>query len=114
MQHPPAFDDGRPTFDQQFATGLLGKTVLVGVTIFDKRGVEKGQEQYFGKIVSVDSASGVRIELGGSRSGEIKKLPPATHVYQKATPGVYRLRSTGEEVVDPDYTSTWTLTRPDA
>jgi len=114
MQHPPSFDDGRPRFDPQFASELLGKTVLVGVTIFDKRGNELGQEQFFGKIKTADAVSGIAIELQGARAGETKKLPPATHVYEKALPGTYKLRSTGESVVNPDYTSTWSLTRPDA
>jgi hypothetical protein len=32
--------------------------------------------------------------------------------FQPAPPGEYRLKSTGEIVVDPDLLSTWTIRRP--
>jgi hypothetical protein len=114
MQHPPSFDDGRPPFDADFARGLIGKCVLVGVTIEDKRGSTKRQEQFFGFVSSAEAGVGVELQLQGSRKGEVKWLPPATHVFNTASPGTYRLRSTGEEVVDPDFTATWIVVQPDA
>jgi hypothetical protein len=41
-------------------------------------------------------------------------VAPDLRGIQEAPPGVYRLRSTGEEVHDPDFFYTWTITRPDA
>lgn len=114
MQHPPSFDDGHPPYDSSVAAELVGKTVLVGVTVNDKRGELKRHEQFFGKITAAEPTKGFTIELQGSRAGETKTLPPATEAFFKAPPGTYKLRSTGESVVDPDYTSTWTLTQPDA
>ena len=35
------------------------------------------------------------------------QLPPAPSVYYVAEPGEYRLRSTGELVVNPDFVTTW-------
>ena len=113
VQHPPSFDDDRPQYDSSLAAELIGKTVLVGVTVNDKRGDLKRYEQFYGVITTAEPATGFTIELQGSRAGETKCLPPATGAFFKAPPGTYNLRSTGECVVDPDYTSTWTLTQPD-
>ena len=114
MQHPPSFDDGRPPYDPSVAAELIGKTVLVGITVNDRRGELKRHEQFYGRVTSAEPTRGFTIELQGSRAGETKSLPPATGAFFKAPPGTYNLRSTGESVVDPDYTSTWTLTQPDA
>jgi hypothetical protein len=114
MEHPPSYDDGRPPFDIQFANELIGKRILVGITITSKREESTGQEQFSGVVISADPERGFTLMLEGKRKGEKKWLPPATHVFMKAEPGTYTLRTTGEDVVDPDYTSTWVLTRPDA
>ena len=42
-------------------------------------------------------------------SGEEEWLPPHLEAYQEAAEGEYRLRSTGEVVVDPDWLCTWTI-----
>ena len=114
VEHPPSFDDGRPPFDHAFAKALVGKRVLVGITYKDRRGETKRHEQLFGTVVSTDPREGITLALEGSRKGETKWLPPATDVFQAAPKGKYRLRFTGEVVVDPDFTAQWTLTQPDA
>lgn len=114
MQHSPRFDDGRPEHDEGFASELVGKRILVGVTVEGKRGEFKRHEQFYGKVVSADARVGIKLSLLGARSGESKTLPPATHVFEPAPKGVYTLRSTGERVVDPDFTCTWLLVQPDA
>jgi hypothetical protein len=107
-------EDSEADFDAVFAADLIGKYVLVGVRIEDKRGTFKRDEQFHGTVLSADPKSGIKIALLGSRAGETKTLPPVTHVWQRAAKGVYRLRSTGEKVVDPDFTATWQLVQPDA
>ena len=114
MEHTPSFDDDRPVFDHAFARDLVGKYILVGVTVQDKRGELKRHEQFHGTVVSADAVEGICLSLKGSRAGETKWLPPATHVYFSAPKGEYRLKSTGEVVVDPDFTSQWILEQPDA
>ena len=46
----------------------------------------------------------------------VYRLPPELRGIQPAPPGVYRLRSTGEELENPDFLYTWTITygSPDA
>jgi hypothetical protein len=107
-------DDWEPEFDEAIAAELIGKYVLVGVSVDDKRGAFKRDEQFHGIVLSCDRRSGIKVALRGSREGQTKTLPPVTNVWQRASKGTYRLRSTGEEVVDPDFTATWQLTQPDS
>ena len=62
----------------------------------------------FGRVASADR-SGIAIRLDGQRAGEIFNLPPDLRSFERASPGEYRLKSTGEMVVDPDYLCTWTI-----
>lgn len=103
-----------PQFDQDFASAMVGKRVLVGVAVEDRRGQFIRQEQFHGVVVAAPSERGILLELQGSRFGETKWLPPATNYYKKAAPGTYSLRSTGESITDPDFTCTWLLIQPDA
>jgi len=114
MEHSPSFDDGRPKFDLVFAQELIGKYILVGITIEDRRGEFKRQEQFHGVVVSVDPSAGISLALKGKRDGENKWLPPATDIFVSASKGTYRLRSTGESVTDPDFTAQWLVVQPDA
>lgn len=114
MQPPQSFDDDRPQFDAAFARELVGKYVLIGVTVEDRRGEIRRHEQFHGTVVSANAESGINLHLCGNREGESKWLPPATHVFRAASPGSYSLRSSGETVVDPDFTSQWVLVQPDA
>jgi hypothetical protein len=101
-------------FDAVFAQELIGKHVLVGITVYDKRGEFRRQEQFHGVVMSAEANRGIVLSLAGARSGEQKTLPPATNVFQRASRGTYTLRSTGEAVVDPDFTCTWRVNEPDA
>ncbi|MEA3017319.1 MAG: hypothetical protein QOI38_2041 [Sphingomonadales bacterium] len=103
-------DDGRPPWDQAFAESLEGAVVLVGITRNEPPGPRL--EQFYGTVVAADPQGGIRLMLSGSRSGETYHLPPDLRALFPAAPGSYRLRETGETVVDPDYTTTWDLTPP--
>jgi hypothetical protein len=112
VKQPPSFDDGRPRFDHSLASELIGKHVLVGVTRVDADGKLMSQKQFHGEVVKADSKKGFCIKLLGTRDGELEWLPPDTRAFFQAQPGEYRLRTTGEVIVDPDYTTTWTITEP--
>ena len=88
---------------------LLGKYVLIGLTRLDADGtfLEKGERH--GRIALVDQDAGIRVDLA---DGEVLTLPPNPDDFHDAKPGVYRLRSTGEEVIDPDLTTVWTIREP--
>jgi hypothetical protein len=99
----------RPRFDRDLANLLVGKHVLVGMTYLHHDGTLDRQEQVHGFVTRADEQSVVIERWGG---GDETTLPPDTRPFQPAPPGEYRLRSTGEVVVDPDYLASWTVTAP--
>ena len=98
------------TWDFERARSMLGARVLIGVTYVQPDG--ERVEQMFGTIVSVDSDRGFEIRLEGARAGQIYWLPPHIDAFHAASPGEYRLSSTGEVVTDPDYTTVWRFEKP--
>lgn len=91
---------------------LLGSTVLIGVTYYHAGGEFSHQTQIYGVVERVEPEDGVMIRLQGPRAGEEFWLPPDLDAFEAAPPGDYRLRSTGEVVTDPDFTTTWTIEMP--
>lgn len=105
-------DDGRPPWDEKVAATLVGATVVVGMTRVSHEGKLLKREQFHGRVVSTDPHKGICVALAGEREGEHYWLPPATDAFERAAPGVYTLHSTGEDISNPDYLTTWTLTEP--
>jgi hypothetical protein len=103
-----AESDNRPSFDHTLAVALLGKHVLVGITKLDHEDNLLEQIQYHGEVVIANENDGFCFKLRGVREGEFEWLPPDTRAFVPARPGEYRLSSTNEVVIDPDYTTTWT------
>jgi hypothetical protein len=89
---------------------MIGKTVLVAQTIVVEGEEDPVRVQYHGRIESADPGQGLAIRR--TDNGELEWLPPDLRAYSRAEPGIYTLRSTGEEVVDPDFISHWTVERP--
>ena len=86
---------------------LLNKKILVGVTYYTQDEVLIEQKQFWGTVISSDE-KGIVIKLP---NGDITSLPPDLRSTTFARPGEYRLRSTSEIVVDPDFLSVWNVTR---
>jgi hypothetical protein len=97
-------------FDRHKAPELLGAHVLVGITRVDHAGKVIEQRQFHGHVVRASAHEGVVIV---NSAGEELNLPPDSRAFEVAEPGEYRLRSTGEVVVDPDYLTTWTMAPPE-
>ena len=94
---------------------LIGKTVLVGLTFADADGDVRERVQRHGVIETADPEEGIGIRLlapGQPWDRELYRVPPDLQAFKEAPPGAYRLRSTGETVVDPDFTSTWEIRAP--
>ena len=106
-------DDGRPLWDEADANALVGSRVLIGLTHCTASGQVTHREQLHGLVLKSDPIQGFEIGLQGSHEGEVRWFPPHPGAFEVADPGVYRLKATGEEVVDPDYLATWTVTKPD-
>jgi hypothetical protein len=66
-------------------------------------------------IEEADAEEGIGVRLVGPGQPwdrELYTLPPDLSSLSEAAPGAYRLRATGETVVDPDFTSTWEIRTP--
>jgi len=105
-------DQPQPEWDQAFADALLGKTVIVGLTYVNDADEVTRRVQIHGVIGLADRTEGVRLDLQGVKAGQTYWLPPQVDNFEPAAPGVYRLKETGAEVVDPDFISTWTIHAP--
>ncbi len=88
---------------------LIGKHVLIGITYLDHDGHILEQTQMHGDIVGMTDEV-ITVKLAGS--GEEFTLPPDVEAFQKAPEGMYRLRSSGEQIVNPDLLTSWTVTKP--
>lgn len=98
-------------FDEEFASGFIGKYLLVGITHTASDGAVLSQTQLHGVIVAA-SAHGIDIELRGAHEGRKWRMAPFLHELSPASPGAYTLRSTGEVVEDPDFLFTVTVCKP--
>lgn len=105
---PRMSEDGRPVWDSEMASRIVGKLILVGITYQRDGDGPPEQVQYFGRVESADPKAGIALLLEGKRSGERSVLPPDTRGISAAAPGEYSLRSTGEIVTDPDYVVSYT------
>lgn len=79
---------------------------MVGITVLDANENLVNQFQFFGTVIRI-SEEGIGIER--EDTSDIFTLPPDIRGFSIAEPGEYRLRSTGEVIVDPDILSTWTV-----
>jgi hypothetical protein len=89
---------------------LIGKSIVVGITRVDHKGEVVSQHQFHGRVDSLDDGL---VHIRVADNGEDYTLPPDPEAFKRARPGEYRLRGTGEVVVNPDFTSTWTVQAPD-
>jgi len=95
--------------DSKLVDSMIGQTVLAGITYCDADGNVEEQQQFFGEIFEINESE---IRLRHPVSKMEFGLPPDFSGFTKADPGEYRLRSTGEVVVDPDLLATWTVSPP--
>jgi hypothetical protein len=86
---------------------MIGRRVLVGITYLDAQGEVVDQDEFAGIVQAVDPL--VSLDRGAD---ELFTLPPEPDAFDRGQPGEYKLRSTGETIVDPDYVSTWTVRAP--
>jgi hypothetical protein len=86
---------------------LLGKRLLVGLTHRSSEDKVVSLEQFHGTIERISLTEGLVLRLHGT--GQERSLPPDPSQLEPAEPGEYRLKTTGEVVVDPDFTLMWTI-----
>lgn len=90
------------TFDE-----LIGKVLLVGITYYTHDNEYIEQKQFYGTVTEANKTL-IRVK---QKDGTDFTLPPDLSSTKRARKGEYKLRSTGEIVIDPDYLTTWNLTK---
>ena len=86
---------------------LLGRILLVGITYYTHDNEFIEQKQFYGRVTEANE-SFIRIE---QKNGEMITIPPDLRSTERARPGEYKLRSTGEVVINPDFLATWNLVK---
>ena len=106
--HPMPKATYRPNleFTAKDVNALLGKRVLIGVTHRTLDDAVASLEEFHGEVVRVNLDEGMVVMLP---TGAERSIPPDLSRLEPASPGEYRLKSTGEVVVDPDFTVMWTV-----
>jgi len=84
---------------------LIGKILLVGITYYTHENKFIEQKQFYGTVIE-SNESIIRIK---QKDETIFSLPPDLRSTKRAPAGEYKLRSTGEVVVNPDFLATWDL-----
>jgi hypothetical protein len=90
---------------------IVGKTILMGLTYLDENEEVLKQVQFYGTVTSADENQGIAILKANNKDFF---LPPDINSIVAAPAGEYKLRSTGEIIVDPDLLTTWTVTPPNS
>ena len=85
----------------------MGRTLLVGLTILDVDEQPLERVEVHGTISSATEGGFLELERADGRG--VFRLPFEPNSLSAAPPGEYRLRSTGEVVVDPDFTTVWSV-----
>jgi hypothetical protein len=101
-------EPGTPPFWTEKAARMVGKRVLVGKTYVRGESVLQ-HVQFHGVIEEASESQG--FALRRADTGGIEWLPPDMRSFRQAPPGEYRLRTTGEVVLDPDAFSSWIIER---
>lgn len=84
----------------------LGSLVVVRLNFCDEEGNVVEEKQHQGRIVKITDQE---VIIKHPTTGEEVSLPPYFGSYERPRKGEYKLASTGETVVDPDYVTEWTL-----
>ena len=85
----------------------IGKTILVGISVFSAEGELIDRYQYFGEIVSIGKDV-IRIKTD---EGDSRTIPPDFSAIEKAQKGIYTLKSNGRQIENPDFISSWSVTK---
>lgn len=93
------------SFTEEQVRALLGKRVLLGLTLRGLDGEVESLEQFHRLVDRINLREGLVLRLP---SGEERSLPPDLSRLDAASQGEYRLKATGEVVIDPDFTMMWT------
>ncbi len=86
---------------------MPGKILLVGITYYTSDGDFIEQKQFYGTVTEANEKGVVLMQ----ENGAVLNLPPDLSSTVRARPGEYKLRSTGEVVLNPDFLAKWNLVK---
>lgn len=84
---------------------ILNKIMLIGISYVNESKEIIKQVQFAGKIVEASQEKGIIVKTVQDNRSIL--LPPDLSAIQQADPGEYKLKSTGEVILNPDLISTW-------
>jgi len=89
---------------------MIGKHLIIGLTIHDMFDNVVDHVQLHGNIVRVSAEEGVVVKLVPSGVEHI--MPAVLSAYEEAPPGDYHFQSTSEVVSNPDLLTAWVVYEP--
>ena len=116
MDNDVPVDDDEFDYDEYVKTHLaeydeyVGKHLLISLTYVRHTGELKHKAQIHGVILRINEAV---IAVERQDTGDEFTIPADMSALQVAPEGDYRLKPSGEVVVDPDYLAVWTIAEPD-
>ncbi len=108
------FYESRKQYDESAETeitfeALIGKVLLAGITYYTHNNEYIDQKQLYGTVIEAND-SFIRVK---QKNRNEFTLPPDLSSIKRARPGEYKLKSTGEVVVNPDFLATWNFIKPE-
>lgn len=97
----------RIPIDENKIKGLLYKYVIIGLSYIDKDESVIETVQLHGRVMRINSTEGIVVQREDKQ--EEYKLPLDFGAFLPAQSGEYKLNTTGEIIVDPDYVSSWSI-----
>ncbi|MEX2415221.1 MAG: hypothetical protein WD424_03680 [Paenibacillaceae bacterium] len=98
------------TIDENKMKSLLYKYVIIGLSYIDKDDNFLETVQLHGRVMRINSTEGIVVQREDKQ--EEYKLPLDFDAFLLAQSGEYKLNTTGEIIVDPDYVSSWAIRKP--
>ena len=95
---------GDEHWDAAFAHALIGKTLLMNLTVLDDEGALLERQQFFGVVIDADADEGITLDLLGEHDGDTYVLPPQTSAIKAAESGVISLAGD-----TPDFVASWII-----
>jgi hypothetical protein len=99
--------DGRWMTGEEEPIEYVGRRLLVGLTILDENEQPLQRVEVHGTVSSATEGGFLEIQRADGRG--VFRLPFEPESLTAAAPGEYTLRSTGEVVTDPDFTTVWSV-----
>jgi hypothetical protein len=90
---------------------IVGAYLLVGISHYDADDSLASHQQVHGRIVEASQTAGIVLRQA---DGDTFAIPPELEMLVRAEPAIYRIRSTGEEVENPDFLITFDVKAADA